>query len=276
MMHNTKMEVDNSTESNYDEICNWGAILKKFRQLTRQSVVNEVFQLGKNVEMNNYTDVTSLLYVAETDDFVEFKEGKPDLLIKYVLILSVGSSKSIEDPIGHVTLSETGHCDFDKCNFYLDYFWVNPTRISEITCTEHTCHLEQQLEIKTWCSTCHGTYYSSKNLGYIMHPMVRFSKIPKDSILCITKLVEKVDNTNPESLLKVKIFLEKDKKKIDIIQARINDSDERLRKYMEELAIERKYNIEKISYLLSTRGGSMDAYMQTIKEYNNKVSTVIY
>lgn len=251
------------TNQYYDELVEWCAIIHNFRQLTKDEK-NENFQFGEKSNLELYDKNTSLLYIAETDDFAEFVDGKPALLVKYYLILSVGSSKKMSDPVGY----NSGN--LKDCNFYLDYFWVNPIRINEMSCTEKNCEIEKNLTHFSWCTNCHGSYHLASNLIHLMHPRILFMKLPRNSIIYIGKKVTYVDDS-VETAKKVIKFLEMDKQKLDILQARINAVEEKIKKFMEAMDKERNHCRLKITELLSIRGGSMEAYLETIREYKQKI-----
>ena len=248
----------------YDELVEWSAIIGNFQQLT-DTTENANFQFGEESNLDPYTKTTSLLYTAETDDFAEFVNGKPAFLIKYYLILSTGSSKNISDPTGYAPDG-----DFQQCNFYLDYFWINPLKINEIECAEKVCKIDEKLSHFSWCSTCHGHFNSANNLVNLIHPALRFTKIPKNSIVYIGKTVTPIDD-ELETAVKVKKFLDVDKQKLNILQARIDATEEKIKKFMEGMNREKRHCGEKIDYLLSIRGGSMEAYLATIQKYDEKL-----
>lgn len=248
----------------YDELVEWSAIISNFCQLTKDTQ-NENFQFGEETNLEPYNKNTSLLYTAETDEFAEFVDGKPAFLVKYHLILSLGSSKILDDPIGYTR-------DNLKNNiFYLDYFWVNPLKINEIECIEKSCQIEDKLSYFSWCTNCNGTYHLANNLIHLMHPKIHFTKLPRNSIIYIGKTITEIDDS-VEMAIKVKKFLELDRQKLNILQERIDAAEEKIKKFMVMIDREKNHCNQKINELLSIRGGSMEAYLQIIDEYNQKVN----
>lgn len=245
----------------YDELVEWSAIIGNFRQLTKDLVNDEKFQFSKESNLEPYNSNTSLLYMAETEDLAEFVNGMPKFLVKYYLILSVGSSTDINEPA-----NSAPNGNFKNCIFHLDYFWVNPLKINEIECSEESCQIDKKLTNFLWCKKCHGTYYSANNLINLMHPRVRFMRIPKNSIIYIGKMVTEIDNS-PECMARVKKFLEFDKQKMDVLRAWMDDADERLKKITMQIENEKLICQEKINKLLSTRGGSMEKYFDMLRTF---------
>lgn len=256
----------NNIDSYYDEMISWNATISNFQQLTHNNL--------EELLSSEYNNLTSFLYSAESNEFVDFINGKPTLFVKYKLIVTIGSSNNINDPIGFVPTIKSGNdieTDFTKCNFYSDYFRIHPLEIKYLACSDHQCQLKN---IKKWCHNCFGKFNMTYNLKYVMQNNMKISEIPKNSLLIVEKISKEIDQNDLESLTKLKFFLDHDKKKIDLIQSRIDDADERMNRIIEAIKIETSYNQKKIDTLLQKRGGSMEEYLNTINEVSTKLNKI--
>jgi hypothetical protein len=266
-----KFKTDFENYSN--ELTSLAAIFGNFKQLSNTTDLSKIPTLS-NINNESYDKSRSLLMLAETEDFVEFMDGKPALLVNYTILVVVGSSKNITDFIGSAAMNGS-NINFEECNFYSDYLICHPLEISQQICDNNDCH--QPFNIannKYWCTKCHGIFTNASSLFNIIRKSIKFSEMPQNSILQIFKTSVHIDYNNKNDLLKVSNFLIADKRKIDSIQARINGADAKIKKIVEMIQTEKKFNEEKIKYLLSTRGGSMDEYVNTINEINQKIINV--
>ncbi|XWV25249.1 hypothetical protein QJ856_gp0523 [Tupanvirus deep ocean] len=258
----------NSDDLYCEELLALNAVLHNFQQISTDTPNNLKHILDNIQNSDCYISSRSLLYSCETDEFVEFYEGKPSFFYKYHIIVVIGSSKSMDDPMGITPYSFNEKvCHFENCNFYFDYFKINPTDIDLINCTDNSCNMKLDKSNKLWCQKCHGDFDASKLIKLINSEM-KFCEMPRNSVLFIGKEIKYIDFYDFNSLSKVKKFLENDKKKIDIIQNRINNADERMKRIVEAIQTEKNFNQEKINKLLSIRGGSMEEYCKTIDEIN--------
>jgi hypothetical protein len=231
-----------------DELLALSATLTKFQQICHDSKENIKIDLNNVISCDIYNKENSLLYACETEEFVEFLNGKPALFFNYNFIIILGSSKSASDPFGILPYDEVGQkYVFDSCNFYLDYFLKNPINIESDNATV---------------------------LINFIHKQIKFCQIPRNSVLYIEKKISIIDQNDAESLRKIQKFLENDKRKIDSIQARIDDAETRMKIIFDSIQNEKKFNIEKIEKLLSIRGGSMEEYLKTINEINDNLSLI--
>lgn len=262
----------NNYEKYYDELISLDAVFGNFRQFTFGSNLDlpENFPLINN-EM--YTKLRSLLFVTETEYFAEFANGKPKMLAKYMALIVVGSSENMHDPIGIVPINDFG-INLIGCHYYTDYLVRHPLNIVHKIYNDMICHSSSYnvLENKYWCTKCNGSSLSNASDFFdVIQKTIEFSKMPRNSILYITKISNNIDYNNQNDLIKVKNFLIMDKRKIDSIQERINDADEKIKAIVETIQIQKKFNEEKIQFLLSSRGGTMDEYLNIIKEINQKI-----
>lgn len=222
------------------------ASLTNFQQISQESKFNIKIDLDNIIKCDIYSKENSLLYACETEEFVDFIEGKPALFFKYNFIILLGSSKSESDPFGILpqTTDIDKKYDLNSCNLYLDYFSKMPNNMQLTDANE---------------------------LSHFIHKQINFCRVPRGSVLYIEKKINYINFDNVESLIKVQKFLENDKKKLDSLQARIDDADLRMRIIFETIQTEKKFNIEKIKKILSFRGGSIDEYLKTIDDINNKI-----
>ena len=252
----------------FEELITLGAVLGKFNQMTNtEPIIDSV--MSDSVK-NIYNSQQSLLYCTETDEFVEFVGGKPGLFVKYFAIIVLGSSKSVNDPLAIVPINQ--NVQFSECNFYIDYFKTHPSNITIINCNDGKCSIKTNVINNKWCEKCHEKFTADK-LYYFLHPQIKISETPRNSIICIEKSISMINYDDLESLVKIKKFLNSDRRKIDLILANINNADERMKKIVETIQTEKKFNQEKITKLLSIRGGSMDEYCKTISAVNYKIKS---
>jgi hypothetical protein len=250
----------------FDELIALNAVLGNFQQITNNDPIIKMVLPDPN--NNLYNSKQSLLYGAETEEFVEFVDGKPGLFVKYYTLIVIGSSKIATDCMAMAPVLE--NVEFHNCNFYLDYFKIHPLDISMTNCSDGICNIETNIPNKNWCQKCYGNFTADKLL-YLLHPQIRISEMPRDSIIFIHKNIGEINHHDLKSLVKVKNFLINDKKKIDLIQTRINNADERMKKFIDIIQIENKFNHEKLTKLLADRGGSIYEYHKTIDEINDKI-----
>lgn len=228
-----------------EELLALSAVFGNFKQLTgEQNILLYNKILGSDVD--NLIKSQSLLYSAETEEFVEFQNGKPFVFVKYNAIIVIGISKHINDIIGICSEEKNNSINLSDYYFYDDYFTIHPLK---------SCSILDNIQ----------------NLRLIMHENINFCKMPMNSIINIEKIMTIIDQNDLNSLLKVQQFLKNDKKRIDLIQSMINSVDEKIRRFIESMQIGKKSNEQKIKTLLEIRGGSIGEYMKTIKEIDEKI-----
>ncbi len=230
-----------------DELLALCASLTNFKQICHESKNNINFNLDNIINCDIYCKKNSLIYACETEEFVDFVDGKPAIFFKYHFIILLGSSKSEMDPFGILPKSENKNYELDSCNFYLDYFLKMPNS------TE---------------------FEDASELRHFLYKQISFCRVPRGSVLYIEKKINSIDIDDPESLKKIQIFLKNDKRKIDSLQSRIDDADARMKIIFESIQTEKKFNIEKIQKILSVRGGSIEEYNKTIDDIDNKLSLI--
>ncbi|AGF85437.1 hypothetical protein QJ854_gp345 [Moumouvirus goulette] len=255
---------------NYDTYCNELSINNtkfiKFEHVSNTN--NDLLYLQKlfSLDISDYTSERSLLVTYESNYICEFSDNKPVTLIKYKILLNLGSSNNPDDLSG---LLPNNLKNFDNCNFYGDYFSIYPKNIIEYEC-DFCCNDKNIVENK-WCKKCNGSFYNAKNLWDIIFNEIHFSEICKNSVLYIKKIYEPIDYENKDSLIKVLSFLHDKKEKIEILQERINRIDNKINIYIERMNFKKKYNQTIINNLVSDKGGSVDNFLSLIKniEKNN-------
>lgn len=256
---------DNDYETYCNELISLSAIFTNTKQLSYELDLSDLSI--PNINNEAYNKTRSLLMLAETDDFVEFNNGKPNLLVKYISLIVIGSSKNMLEPTGSAPMDDHG-IDIDKCNFYTDYL-IRPFQI----CKNNSCNTPFDVtKNKFWCTKCHGFFKEACQLFSIVRKSFKFTEMPRNSVLRIFKKTEKIDYNNVDHLIKVKKFLDIDKMKIETIQARIDKADAKMKQIIDLIQIEKKINQEKINSLLLTRGGSMEEYHKTIEEINQQLN----
>jgi hypothetical protein len=259
----------------FEEMIILEATICNFQQITyrKYNPQSSEFQFREMITLDpTYSTDRSLLYGAETEEFVDFVDGKPTVLNKYYFIVVLGSSKVITEPTGLAPIAEGGLVDFNKCNFYVDYFYNHPADITPIQCKQNDlfCDAKNNLSSKKWCNKCHGIF-SAKKLSYLLRPQIKICEIPRNSVIYVDKVSNIINYDDPNSLVKIKNFLHKDKLKIDSILERINNINTRMEQIIGAMEIDKKFSKEKITKLLSVRGGSMEEYCKTIEEINIKI-----
>jgi len=263
------MQNQNGYDKYYDELTSFDTTFGNFRQITTDSSEMTTNNYSLCSDSSYYTPQQSLLFSVETDDFVEFCDGKPSLFVKYHAIIIVGSSKFQKNSLAICPIDDN-FVDFNECNFYSDYFLHHPTNI-KITnsCCDGGCEFDIHKK-GLWCDKCFGNFNVASNLIYIMHENIKFSEMPMDSILYIEKFIWNADDSM-DSLVKIKNFLDNDKRKIELLQTRIGITSRKMQLMVNTMQTEIKCNENKIINLLLTRGGSMEEYQNTIDQINEKI-----
>nr|AEX62925.1 hypothetical protein mv_L720 [Moumouvirus Monve] len=171
---------------NYDTYCNELSLNNtkfiKYEHVTNKN--NDLIYLEKlfSIDISDYTPEKSLLVTYESNYICEFFENKPVRLIKYRILINLGSSNNPNDPNGLLP-KETNN--FDNCNFYGDYFTTYPKDIIEYEC-DSSCGDKKFVENK-WCKKCNGIFFNAKNLWDLIFYEIDFSKISKNSVFYIKK-----------------------------------------------------------------------------------------
>lgn len=218
-------------------------------------------------DISPYTSEKSLLVTYESNYICEFLDNKPMNLIKYIILLNLGSSNDPTIPAGLLPNDEN---NFDNCNFYGDYFTIFPKDILEYEC-DSSCKHKIFFQNK-WCKKCNGSFFDAKNLWNLIFDQIDFSRICKNSVFFIKKIIEPVDYENNDSLKKVLTYLHSEKDKIDILQERINRIENKINIYLERMKLKKKYNQNIINYLVSDKGGSVDKFILLIDDVEKNIT----
>lgn len=265
----------------YDYYCNellaMDAVFENISQITNKNTEIMTLIFGDNSSVIElYTENTSLLFSMETSETMEYINGKPSIFVCYWMLVCIGSTNNCNGIFG---LADSPF--LTNYNFHHDYFFIHPKKIIETTECNSNCTLNEKfiLEKKLkknekvpWCVKCFGSYQSVTSLTKIMNNKIKFSKIPKSSVLIVVKKIQKATQTY-DSLLKMQVFLTKDKIKIDLVKAKIKETEIKLEKIIEKLNLEKSFDIAKLNKLLNDRGGTFENYIQTINETDNLVKS---
>ncbi|QGR53849.1 hypothetical protein [Moumouvirus maliensis] len=230
------------------------------------NINNDLICLQKlfSFDISPYTSEKSLLVTYESNYICEFLDNKPMKLIKYRILLNLGSSNNPIIPAGLIPKDEN---NFDNCNFYGDYFTTYPKDILEYDC-DSSCNDKNVSENK-WCKKCNGTFFKAKKLWNLILDQIDFSRICKNSVFFIKKIIEPIDYENNNSLQKVLTYLHSEKDKIDVLQNRISRIDDKINTYLEKMNFKKRYNQNIINHLVSDKGGSVDEFILLIEDFEN-------
>lgn len=261
---------DSKSEKYYLELLNFNLKLKNIFQL-HNTMSNELIKIYPfheifNININQYTKSSSLLFGASTDKHVEFKNGTPHLFISYTIILNVGSSKNFESPTGLIMDEFEKH----NYNFYPEFFLNHPFSLleSDVCDSNYECN-KLLIDRGIWCNRCFGQFDSPEKFHYIMRNELDIINIPLYSILHIDKNIEPIDMSNPDAIQCIKTFLDTDRKKIELVQSNILQLETELQKFndMMNRNIENHRNI--LIGILSLKGCDLDSYCQLIEHIDS-------
>lgn len=248
------------------EIIAFDATFGKFTQLC---------YFGENNIFSEYGQAISLLYSAVSEQYVEFNDGKPSFFVSYHLIVSIGSSKDPEYCRGIAKLMND-KIDISDCNFYSDFFFQHPLTIKVMDCYDKNCDKNNDLMKKgVWCIVCNGEFKHASQLQSFMHDTIKFTNIPRYSVIAIEKNTIKIDETDLECLKTIQQFLKSDKQKIAILQSSILNTEEKINKYIAKLDGEKAYKQRNLDKMLSIRGGSLENYINMLMEFDTKLTNLL-
>lgn len=217
-----------------------------------------------------YSHMTSLIYSSMSGQHVEFLNGRPKYFVKYHLIISVGSSKDPQMDRGIARLTN-GKIDLIDCNIYSDYFFSHPLSISVVECHDKSCN-SNFFNKGIWCLSCNGQFKYASQLKLFMHDKIKFTNIPRYSIIHIEKIIAEIDENDLDCVRNVKSFLELDKKKIATLQSGILNIEDRIEKIITKINAEKTYKQLMLDKMLSSRGGSIDGYINMIMDFDTKLA----
>ena len=245
----------------FDELINLNLPMENLKQLSNETP-DKIIRIDCDPQM-------SLVYRA-TSEYFEFINGEPKILTKYYIYFIVGSSKNSNDIVGTCTINENEESIYEKCYFHDDFFILNPSIIKKLNCSD-MCHVNSNLNLGLWCKKCHGDL-TLLNLNLLFKKDIKIANIPKDAVFYIEKKLKNVEFNNLIHLTKIKNYLVKDKKKIELLQLKISNAQEKIKKLIDLLQPEIKNNQIIMEMLLSYRGGSMEKYLDTINDINQKIN----
>lgn len=247
-------------DSYIDELIEYNAIVKDFNQITYQN--HDVRNVIGITDV--YDNSSSLICSAQTEDYVEFNHGKPYNLVKYHIIVIVGSSKSAKVPRG---------LKMNDCNYYDSYFKYHPDSIDILPeCDQtSTCNMTVNLANGKWCTKCHDNFTADKII-HLMHPSLKISSLPRSSVIYIDKIITNIDYNDMNLLIKTRDFLISDKAKIALVQKMITDIEDDMARMINKYMTIKQINQIKLTKMLSTRGGSIDQYYDMINEIDAKLA----
>jgi hypothetical protein len=203
------------------------------KYIEKLSSINTKVKLYRYYQEPTYNERNSLLYMAISEMSIDFYNGKPHTFIYYKIIVAVGSSKNINDPVGMAPIVD-GKMAVSECNFYTDFF-IN--------------------------------YPKSEDDFQFIHQEMKFSNIPRYAIINIEKVVNNINVSDKLSLETTINLLKCDRDKIDNIRMDIAYLMDRLKRLTDALMSTINHKQEILDNILSIRGGSYDKYTDMIQEY---------
>lgn len=221
-----------------------------------------------------YTSITSLLHVYTSEKYVEFDNNEPSNFITYKILVTIGSSNNINEHTGIASI-ENNKIKLTECNFYPNYFLIHPSEIDmDVKCDDHNCNINEKMTEDKWCKECFGELQNASQLIKIMNKHLKIISIPLQSILYIEKSIEKIDFDNYQSMHDLMHFLNNDKKKISILESNISETKNKIRQITERLITYINFNENMMNIMLLSRGGTLEAYNNTIQRYSDKFNSL--
>lgn len=226
------------------------------------------FETTAELSMDPYTQNNSMIMGYTSEPFVEFKDGKPYKYTIYRMTIAVATSKIFNKYSGLIEIDETGTVIYDKCIFHVNFFKVHPCFVKSYKCEDpDKCDPEINLSKERWCSRCHGEFMKISNLVKLVIPKIGFTSMPQASIVYIDKTVKFVDLDDVECLRNLDYFFRKDARIIVDLRNKIFAADQRLKWITDQILGGKELDQKILDNILSTRGGSFDAYKDLVKEF---------
>ncbi|AEQ60686.1 hypothetical protein [Acanthamoeba polyphaga mimivirus] len=256
------MDNIDSYDNYSEELSSFNPIFRNFTHITSDSenLDSQFIKNSLGVDLDKYTKDSSLLFMIESEYFCDFCNGKPLNLIKYYLLVVLGSSKDVSDPIGYIPYLDKS--SIHDCNLYNEFFMKHPHSLlqqDESSCNGD-CKLDDLMTLCKWCPICYNKLCNATNLQKILRSAISFTAIPQSSVLYVRRNTKKINYNDINDLELVKKFLNYDKLKIECIKQRIENADNKIKTYVEMITKEKIYNTKILETLLEERGGSLENY----------------
>ena len=252
--------------------------------------INELIAINAKFEKFEKYNNCDVLYSCVTQPSFKFENGYPHYLIRYEMIVNIGSF--INDT--SVISNETNN--LNAYYFFPDYFVCHPHTIKLTKCTNieaieaieaiepikdaeksqsieslTVCDYKNKLLDGTWCTSCLGEF-NLDNLHYLMFDTMKFVRIPIPSIISIEKIVIKIDVNNLDTLHDIQNFLLSDIDKINILRNKIHTINEKIRIYTEKLLVKKDLNQQILDRMMMERGCNWDEYLGMINYFDNLIN----
>lgn len=245
-----------------------------FTQYTEELTdFDAIFTLQMNLTISSHQsdemNIQTFTLDCDSGEYVEFVDGVPANFVKYTTTLIIGSNRTT-DHTNQVDL-----IDPFKCYFYSDFFRLHPSTLKMVTSPQPEPYdTKIALEKGIWNIDQLGTFQLA-HIGDLLHPTVKFSHIPSDTILQIKKSSQPIDISDPESLLNLRDFLVQDRKKLEILENTIRYYNEKMRCYLERMTFERDQRQIALDKMYKVRGGTPEIYHSIMEDCETKIARMM-
>lgn len=272
-----------SIDKYYDQLFRKNPCFSDFRQIDKYDNWPNKMSIGFGEIQNRYDSWSSLLYSANTEKLLEFKDGKPQKIVQYKCVFNLvksidthiyNSSERVET--GLMPRDKYGRQNFSFCGFYEEFFYMNPNNVETIRCNGEKCRKSISFyEHGIWCESCHGEFdEGAHHLDSILKRSINFREIPKSSIIYIKKKVIEINYQNSYLINELTYLLNQDKKLIKGLMESISQAETKIKDFTQEIMQEKEENEKKLNEFLETRKQSLDQYLNFIEHFENNVQVL--
>lgn len=259
-----------SIKKYYDPLSGLNPVFNDFKQVHKDNLV-ELDDCGINTK--EYDKRQSLIFEGFTEPQIRYESGAPKVFVKYHIVFKVG--EYLGKPLAPYydnskSQSSLLLIDYQKCKFFENFFVqsLNSIDIHYGPC-EHTHKCKDFVAATgSWCFHCFGYINNASNFIHIIHKSLHFSDIPKDSIYLIQEILQPIDMTDHETLLKIKSTMETDQKEMVGLENSVVTGSQSIKKYLEEQITQMKTDQIKFNTMLKHRN------VDSVKAFTEQLSVI--
>lgn len=201
--------------------------------------------------LSEHSHVNSLLFTYGTEDHtIEYLNGNPIAILKTRIVVNLYDNVTEPCPlISRLILTPHNRRSLEKgiipADFVGSYFSIPvhkilfrfcPDELRETNCHGDKCRYEIDPGIDgIWCTACHGDLGDfTSNMGMILKQAIRFSDIPKSSIVHIEQTRTEVCDGDKDMKMELDRINERRNARIADLRERIHSSDQRIKDIVDQ------------------------------------------
>ena len=262
------MQPHKSVDDHYKQLFAEDPLISGFSQVTKDHWPIKEIEL--DLVRNSCERRNSFVYSGSCRT-LKYSDGKLNGINKYDFIFLIAvNTKDDKKYLAPVTNNKTWEIDIKQCNFYDQFLCHSFDKVRFIQCGDRNSHTDLIKTNGIWCKHCHGFLHLPNIHKMLMHESMRFSDIPKESLLYIEEEFTPIGENDYPS---VQQLLKEEEERLIQLQKDIDDATAGITDFiMKQMASTERNKVS--LQMLCDRDITLTLIKETMDDINNKIEEI--